>query len=134
MKNIIILAIITLLFSCKKENEDMQPENLLGKWEVRSILGVQVAGAPSQFAKGNGSIIEFSATNYKRIEGGKVITEGTYTIVDATADIDGNKYEKRILFDDEKDWRVFIKFSGKQLLICNGSIASDGSTVTYEKL
>lgn len=127
-----MLILLTLLFSCKKG--EVGSETLKGKWEVRHILGVQVAGAPSKLEKGNGSIIEFSGENYMRIEGKKVISEGIYKITDGSGEVDGNKYEKRIIFNDDTDWRVFIKISGNQLLICNGSIASDGTTTTYEKL
>ncbi|WP_457288187.1 hypothetical protein [Pedobacter sp. UYP24] len=132
MKNIIFLIALTLLFSCKKG--EISPETLNGRWEVRHVLGVQVAGEPSELDKGNGSIIEFSGENYKKIENGVVITKGTFKITNEYGEVDGNRYEKRIIYDDDTDWRVLIKISGNKLIICNGSIASDGTTMTYEKL
>jgi hypothetical protein len=131
MKNLVLVVLVTLLFGCAKE--DIKPEKLEGQWELRHMLGVQVAGAPSTFEKGNGSIIEFSGDRYKRINDGKVIDEGTYKIVEESAEIDGNKYENRIIFDDD-EWKVFIKISGRSLQLCYGTIASDGFTNTYEKL
>lgn len=131
MKNLVLVVLLTLLFGCTKE--DIKPEKLEGQWEMRHMLGVQIAGAPSHFEKGNGNIIEFSGNRYKKIYDGKVEKEGTYKIVEESAEIDGTKYENRIIFDDD-EWKVFIKISGKSLQLCYGTIASDGFTNTYQKL
>lgn len=129
--NLIVVLVAVLLFGCKKD--EVQPESLIGTWELRHVLGVQVAGAPSDFPKGNGSIIQFSADEYQQIEKGKVISTGTYRIVKESAEIDGTKYDQRIIFDDDQ-WKTFIKLSGGDLLVCNGTIAADGTTATYEKV
>ncbi len=133
MKNLNLITIIfaVLLFGCKEDQ--VQPESLIGTWELRHVLGVQIAGAPSDFPKGNGSIIQFSADEYQRIEDGKVVSTGTYRIVKESAEIDGTKYDQRIIFDDDQ-WKTFIKLTGNKLLICSGTIAADGATATYEKI
>lgn len=134
--NLIVICLITLLFSCKDDTHDIQPDTLIGTWEVRHILGVQVANAPSVFPKGNGQIIQFSASEYQEINDGKVISKGSYKIVDEqAAEIDGTTYTQRIVFEDKSvDWKVFIKLSGTKLSLCYGSIAHDGWTDTYEKI
>ena len=129
--NFIILTLAVLLFGCDKEK--IQPESLEGTWELRHVLGVQIENASPDYEKGNGNIIEFSTNGYQRIVDGKVIAEGTYKLVEESAEIDGTKFTNRIIFDDD-DWKVFIKQLGNKLLICNGSTASDGSTETYEKI
>ncbi|MEH6305233.1 hypothetical protein RYH73_06235 [Olivibacter sp. CPCC 100613] len=133
MKNLHLLTLIffALFFSCGKDKN--RPESLGGKWELRHILGVQIKDAPSDFEKGNGNVIEFSANEYQRIENGTLVSKGTYAIVEESAEIDGTQYEHKIVFDDS-DQKVFIKISGNQLLICLGPIASDGTTITYEKI
>lgn len=133
MKNLhfLILIFATLIFGCGKDK--IQPESLEGKWEMRHILGGQIQDAPSDFEKGNGNIIEFSANEYQRIEDGVVISKGTYAIVEESAEIDGTKYESKIVFDDS-DQKIFIKVLGNKLLVCHGPTASDGYTVTYEKM
>lgn len=132
MKNLIIFALAAfLLLSCEKE--EVRAESLKGAWELRHVLGIQVAGAPSHFEKGNGNVIEFSENGYKKTEKGKVIVEGTYTLAAESAKIDGTKFENSIDFDNGS-YKVFVRISGNQLLISNGSIASDGVTSTYEKL
>src|SRR5690606_22069742 len=113
------------------EKEKTQPQSLVGKWELRHVLGVQIADAPSQFEKGNGNIIEFSADEYQRVADGKVYAKGTYEIVQDTTEIDSTKYQSRIIFD-ASDWKVFIKVSGNKLHIRRGSIDADGTTNTNE--
>lgn len=131
MKILIMFFFITLGFAC--QTEEVQPETLEGTWELRHILGVQVAGAPSQFKKGNGSIIRFVGNKYERIEAGKVLMAGAFTIIKDSAEVDGNKYANKIIYDDQA-WGDHIKITGKQMLICTGTIAADGTTSTYEKI
>src|SRR5690606_33039214 len=113
-------VLTSLLFACGKDK--IQPESLVGTWELRHVLGVQIANAPSDFEKGNGNIIEFSSHDYKRIKDGGVVAEGTYKIVEESAEIDGVKYKNRIIFDND-DGKVFIKLAQNELFISTGSIA-----------
>lgn len=129
--NLIVLFLATLFFSCDKDKN--QPESYVGKWELRHVLGVQVANSPDTFEKGNGNIVELSADNYKNIVDGVVVTEGTYTIEKESTEIDGTKFENSVTFGNENR-KAFIKLSGNKLLICYGPTASDGYTNTYERL
>lgn len=129
--NLIILFVATLFFGCGKEK--LQPESLIGKWELRRVLGGQIADAPSHYEKGNGNIIEFSALEYHRIDDGMVVSKRHYEIVEESAEIDGTEFTNRIVFDDT-DQKVFINLSGNKLLICLGPIAADGTTSAYEKM
>jgi len=133
MKNLTlaILLLAIVLTGCKKEKA--LPTSVIGTWELRDVLGTQVAGAPSTFKVGNGNIIAFTDTEYQRINDGNVTGKGTYKIVDASAEIDGNTFNKAILYDNQgRKW--YFKISGSKLLISPGSMASDGFTMTYQGL
>lgn len=135
MKNInlvlLLLAGSLLIGACKKN--EMKPARLEGSWELRHILGVQVAGAPSDYARGNGDIIKFKGNKYQRFLDGEEIFSGTFEISEGKADIDGTRYSSVIVFDG-KTWQSYIKIEGKKLRICSGTIAADGTTMTYEKM
>jgi hypothetical protein len=136
MKNLylIVITIATLLLGCKKEEEDTVDavnHSIIGKWELRHIMGVQVAGAPSTFAKGNGDIILFSDDQYQRFVNGQLVAEGSYTIVQESANIDGTSYNYAVIYGGLK-W--YYNTSRNKLKLSIGSVASDGVTVTYEKI
>ncbi len=131
--NLIVIVLATLLFGCKKD-EEAQVESLIGTWELRHVYGVQVAGAPADFEDGNGNIIQFSSDEYQMIADGKVVTKGTYSIVKIDGlEIDGTAYQYKFVFDGDTTWNTYFKLSGNTLAICVGSVASDGTTSTYEK-
>lgn len=129
--NLLVMVFALLLFSCKKD--EVQPESLIGTWELRHVLGGQIANVPHDYPEGNGSIIQFSSSEYQIIAEGRVISKGTYHIVQDQAEIDGTSYKQQIIFDEEPE-KAYIKLSGSKLLVCWGTIALDGYTNTYEKI
>jgi hypothetical protein len=123
------LIIATLLTGCKKDKAS--PQSIVGKWELRNILGAQVPGTPSTYKAGNGNIIEFTANGFQNIQNGKVTSNRTYVIVNALADIDGNSYSQALIYDNEQT-KWYFKISGDKLIMSVGPIASDGVTLTYQ--
>lgn len=120
-----------LLVGCKKDKES--PQTIVGGWELRSILGVQVAGTPSTYKAGNGNIIGFNNSEYQNIKDGKVISKKTYVIIKDAAEIDGTMYTDALKYNDERlKWHY--KITGDKLMLSIGSIASDGVTLTYQRL
>lgn len=121
-----------LLTGCKKDKASSH--SVVGKWELRNILGVQIANMPSVYKAGNGNIIEFTDTEFQNIQNGKTISKRTYVIVDASADIDGNSYSKALIYDNNEHSKWYFKISGDKLTMSVGPMASDGVTTTYQKV
>lgn len=133
MKKLILYVLMTtaLLAGCKKDKAS--PQTIIGKWELRNILGAQIPNTPSTYKAGNGNIIEFTAGEFQNIQNGKVTSKRTYVIMDGSAEIDGTSYNKALIYDNEK-LKWYFKLSGDKLIMSIGPIASDGVTLTYQKL
>ena len=135
MKNLFILCIaaaLTISTGCDKESPDFS--GLQGTWELRHILGVQIAGAPSDFPPGNGHLVKFIGDTFEMHEQGKLMLSSAFNVKRDELEIDGERYSFKFVYQDsghEKAWHV--KVSGNKLLMSLGSTASDGVTVTYEK-
>jgi hypothetical protein len=128
-----IMIAVASLAGCKKEKE--LPQSIIGKWEVRHVSGgqVQVSNKSPYSKPGNGYIIEFSESRFKQSQNGNVTSEGTYTLIKDSANIDGNSYHSALFFNNETLKR-YAKVSGDKLMLSIGSIASDGTTATYQKI
>jgi len=133
MKHLVLYFLMTtaLLTGCKKDKAS--PQTIIGKWELRNILGAQVPNTPYTYKAGNGNIIEFTAGEFQNVQNGNVTSKRTYMIVDGHAEIDGNSYSKAIIYDNET-LKWYFKISGDKLIMSMGPIASDGVTLTYQKL
>jgi hypothetical protein len=133
MKNLILslLVITALLAGCKKDKAS--PQSIVGKWELRDMLGAQVANVTPNYQAGNGNIIEFTATEMQRIESGKVTAKKNYVIIDESAEFDGTSYNKALVYDNEK-LKWYFKLTGDKLMISIGSMAHDGATWTYQSV
>src|SRR5687768_15263299 len=100
----LLLLVCITFFGCKKEelgsgNDTL--ETLTGTWELRHILGVQVANAPSDFLPGNGLIITFEGSGYRKTSNGKVLDSGTYTLEKKYSQIDGEEYESIMILNSD---------------------------------
>lgn len=60
MKTVVSALLIVIFFGLKKDSAKVPDESLIGTWELNYVLGGQVAGAPSDFPKGNGIVMVFS--------------------------------------------------------------------------
>jgi len=133
MKNLIffVLVMTALLAGCKKDKSSTQ--SITGRWELRNILGAQVPNTPSTYKVGNGNIIEFTGTEFQDIKNGTVTSKRTYVIVKDSADIDGTSYTNALTYDNEQ-LKWYFKLTGDKLMLSIGPIASDGVTLTYQKV
>jgi hypothetical protein len=129
---IISLFVVTsILTGCKKEQ--VLPQALIGKWELRDVSGSQVSNKPSALKAGNGDIIEFSDSQFQHFQNGKIISSGTYILIKDSTKIDGTEYADALIYNKE-NLKWYVKVSGSKLMMSIGSIALDGMTVTYQKL
>ncbi|WP_134087966.1 hypothetical protein [Olivibacter sp. XZL3] len=142
--NLLLIALVALFVGCGKEDRDLlevDSASIQGRWELRHVLGVQIADAPSDFEAGNGNIIEFDGQRFRQIsqyEEEAVTSDGTYEVVEVEPiEIDGTKYRRKIIFTSESEHRTsdqFVKISGNKLMLSTGSRSHDGSTATYDKI
>ncbi len=133
MKNVIwiFFAVFVTTVSCKKDVSD--PDSLEGVWEMRQMTGAQIPMSPADTQAGNGTTIRFYGQNFEMRAAGKVVLDGSYVILKASAEIDGISYSQRIVFNDI-DQKIYLRLKGTELKLCYGTIAADGATVTYKKL
>lgn len=134
MKNKILLLVVVLsalIASCKKGS--VQADALNGVWELRSLTGVQFANIPTNYTAGNANTVEFLGGQFKKVENRTLVTGGKYSIINASANIDGNSFTKAFTYDNS-DLKYYFNASGTKLVISIGSVASDGYAAVYEKL
>lgn len=127
MKKLLFIALLTVIFSCKK---DKNTDQLTGKWEYRGH--VYNTGIDKQPA-GNGNLISFNNGTYKRTSNGQVTQSGSYII---TQEMLRNENVSRIIYDnDGSPPKVFFKIENSKLTFY-GEIptVSDGAEEYYERL
>jgi hypothetical protein len=133
MKNLVKLALILLLtfvaLSCKKESSI---SNLNGTWELRSVVGGQLAGASPIIAAKNGNQFKFNQQNYERYVDGKLIESGTFTLKAVKVKINNDEANFSMLTNT--NLQQYIKLSSNDLVIFTGVIAADGFESHYIKL
>lgn len=128
-----IIYILLLSFASCDKDEKFE-NNLDGTWELRHVKGIQIANMSPDFPPGNGYIIKIDGDTYQRLNKGAVLSNGTFAIIKDELEIDGTKFSYKLDFGNARDMDVYAKASGKKLILSIGSIASDGTTSTYEKL
>jgi len=135
MKHLILfMAFATvILSSCKKQNQEGNSQSIVGRWELRQIFGAQIPNAQTVFSKGNGRFLEFTETEYRYTESGKVTYTETYQLATESKEIDGNSYS-RVFLAGKNNFKNYFKITGNKLMISNGTQAADGTTVIYERL
>jgi hypothetical protein len=131
IKNLGLLFVLLLGFAgCKKENFDT---SINGTWELRHVLGGQIAGASPDIAKGNGDIYKFDGKNYERFNNGKSIEKGTFTLTRENLPVNNSNANGSIVFSGFPI-KCPVNLSKKKLVIFIGMIAADGIESTYEKI
>jgi hypothetical protein len=129
LRLILLLLLVTLAFtSCLKNVQ----ERLAGEWELRHREGGLLPS--SEFMPGNGNSLKFTDTAYERIENGKVVETGTYTIINEETTISNVKVRYKIIFGNKTDSPVYLKQLGDKLTLFVGNVASDGTVTVYYKL
>lgn len=131
MKNFVttFLSIILLLFvGCK--NDDIDPLNIEGKWELESSFNGWI-GAQT-YLPGNGQIIIFGKSNYEFYRQDTLFKSGTYKIIQATSS-PTNTVGNRIIYDNNTDAiNIFVEIKDRNLNISFD--APDAGSGTYRKI
>lgn len=135
MKNCFKALLYILIFSFAGCDKDANIDaKLQGSWELRHMLGIQIAGMSPDFPPENGHIVKFEDDSYQIYDKGKLLLSTTFKIESEQREIDGTVYSEKIVYlDSGYKTSVFFKISGNTLKICYGSIAVDGGTSTYRK-
>ncbi len=148
MKNILgILGfniLIGFALSCKK-NDSVQPgfsDSITGTWELRHASAAMNPNI-SVLPPGNGHILQFNATDYKRFEAGQLVKAGKYEIVeDPTVESSVcllfpiGQFTNRIVYDNNSAAeKQFMHILDGRLVIVAGCYAVDaGHRLEYEKI
>lgn len=132
MKKLLLIGILALLFSCKKDNT-ANNLNLTGNWEYR---GTTCYCAPptdsSAYKPGNGTVYNFSATNYKYYLKHALRKSGTYKLFKEK--VNGTELNRIIFDSDYSSEAKYIGFIGNKFSL-GGAIgsAADAPVDYYEK-
>lgn len=131
MKKLFLFGILAVLSGCKKDDT---PNNnqLIGRWEYR---GTSCYCEPpkdlNSIKPGNGNIIVFTVSTYKRFKKDTLINSGTYRT---------RKYDnahEQIMYDKDTSSNsiTFFRIEGK-ILTFYGTVplAADGPESHYERL
>ena len=134
MKKILMLALLTFLLSCKK-NDTANASNLNGKWEFRGITCFCLRDSSFNDGKpGNGTILSFNNNTYNRFTKGVLQKSGTYKIVQEKIASNPDPVSRIIYDNDTTAERTFYKIEQKKLTLFGTTpIAADGTEIYYEK-
>ena len=131
MKNHItaLFSIILLLFvSCK--NEDLDPLNIEGKWEVESSFNGWAG--EQRYPPGNGQILIFGKSSYENYRQDTLFASGSYKIIQATNYLT-NTIGNKIIYDNNTDAiNTFVEINDRKLYISIN--AADAGSATYRKI
>ena len=127
-------------WGCKK-NANHGSGSISGTWELRAMSGGMMPGS-TQYAAGNGNIVEFSGAGYKIYKGGLVVKSGQYTVVqDASVDTSvclvfpKGKYTSRVVYADSTAAKIFYQVEGDMLTFYSGCYALDaGHREEYQRV
>ncbi|HEY8661645.1 MAG TPA: hypothetical protein VFF80_02610 [Bacillota bacterium] len=97
--SLFVILVTLILFSCKKE-KTQQSQSIVGTWELRT--GFNGQGGATNYPKGNGRILKFTATSYQIYSNGQILKSGTYELVKDSSYILG-KTAQRIIYDNEQN-------------------------------
>jgi hypothetical protein len=139
MKKYLMLSVSLVLFcalsSCKKDTVS-SATTLNGSWELRYVVGIQVANADPNFKPGNGNIYTFDNGKYQIYQQSKVVDSGTYVIQKDERQINNNTSTHSVQITSKvySSRNLYIKLSASTLIVFDGVIAADGIEATYEKI
>ncbi|WP_316741040.1 hypothetical protein [Pedobacter antarcticus] len=122
------LLLVLFTSACANKNQSLY---LDGTWELRHVIGIQVAGVSPDFKPGNGNLYKFRDDTYEKWSDGARVSSGTFKLAKEDLPINNNKANYSLLLDDQT--KTYIKLSRSQLVIFNGQVAADGTESTYEK-
>ncbi len=143
MKNILFLVLSGIFFiGCKKVSVDEGSVNLssiAGTWELRQA---QNGMTPIiNYSSGNGNILQFTDSTYKRYKDGNLTITGYYIIIrdnsvttETGLAISPGQFISRIIFDgDVTSHKTFFEISNSNLTFLSGFFPVDGgSSIVYQ--
>jgi len=132
MKKLLLIGVLAFLFSCKKDNTASNL-NLTGNWEYRGTTCYCAPPADSSTYKpGNGTIYNFSATNYKYYLKHLLQKSGTYKLFKEK--VNGTELNRVIFDNDYSSEAKYIGLNGNKFSL-GGAIgsAADAPVDYYEK-
>lgn len=126
-----LLCLITLGSTGCKKDKGPAP-SVTGTWELRTSV---LYSGTTQHPAGNGTILQFDGSNYKRYYDNVAHDSGTYKI-SKTAYPGGNGSGYRVVFENGSD--SFYRFENGKLTFYSNSYTNpgmaDGGSSTYEKI
>lgn len=134
-----ILAVIAFFCGCKKE-VTIDKTALIGTWELRQQQAGMIPSA--DYPSGNGTLLTFTETEYRRYKGDSLLKSGTYAMVkDTTVSesvglvIPSGQYTTRIIYDNNTTAsKTFIDLREGKLYLLSGYFPLDsGVSQVYEK-
>ncbi|SDE12859.1 hypothetical protein SAMN05216464_10454 [Mucilaginibacter pineti] len=128
MKKFLLISLLVFAFGCKKDAASNI--SLTGTWEYRGTACYCTPATDTTAIKpGNGNLITFTASTYKRYNKGTLQKSGTYTITKDQAN-------NRIIYDGGADSeKVFFKIDQKKLTFYGPvPLAADGPEEYYERI
>jgi hypothetical protein len=135
-KLLIITCIISLFLGCKKDKTTTDLTSLNGSWEYRGIACFCAfpGGTPPNSKAGNGDIYIYADGNYKHMQNGTVVKNGTYAII---PDVLNGQSVNRITYDGvavtTASGTPFFKITDgtKLTFFGTGSLANDSGVELY---
>jgi hypothetical protein len=134
MKKTLVLALLTCLLSCKK-NDTAQKIALNGSWEFRGVTCFCIRDSSMNDDKpGNGNILNFNNSTYKRFTKGVLQKSGTYKIMQEKIASNPNPVSRIIYDNDTTAEKTFYKIEQNKLTFFGTtSIAADGTESYYDR-
>lgn len=131
MKPGTLATIILLALTIAACHKSVSPAALRGRWELRSVYGGYGPGG-GNYEPGNGSMYVFTSDRYAYYVNNVLNDSGSYRITKGR-NPDTGKSMDAILFSSYTDPFPF-SISHKTLKLYYGSVAADGSIITYERV
>ncbi len=133
MKKIwVALAVVWILFSCKKSNEPFLRNHYKGVWEFENFSGYPFNN--NYLPPGNGSIIVLSPDGaFERRLHDTVLFRGRYTLKKQKDCYDEQKQTHFTTTDTAYSWDVYIDISSGKLTLTTPKCYADGGIAFYRK-
>lgn len=114
MKKIIFLILISFLFSCERNSENSNSENLIAKWNwIKSSGGID-GKVETPSSTGKNIMLEFSQNKVKVYENGILKSEKNYNIQIKNSIMGGQK--QMLIYDPYQPDQSFLIENNKLFL------------------
>jgi hypothetical protein len=129
MKQVAILLLAIMVWSCHKEKTGTHCNDIVGEWELRKSEG-GIAGT-IDYLPGNGYIFEFKSDGtYRQLSNGAVHETGNYTIQPSGI----NGQWKLTMTSSSSSGTVSIRFEAQHLVFLKAVDCCDYPDTTYARI